>query len=87
MLNLHPHAKIIFTRKFSSYFLRGMSPTTIMRIGCQEQFNYLILLATELYFFAYTVGIRVLSLNINLKKHVKLPVCSFTYKQECLYFL
>lgn len=43
-----------------------MSYTTIMGVGCQELFNYLILLV-RIISFAEGVEIKVLSLDINLK--------------------
>lgn len=77
--------KITFTRIFSSCFLREMAPT-IMRVGCQEQFNYLILLVRVIS-FAQGVEIKVLSLDINQGKKVKLAVWGFTYNLEYYIFI
>ena len=49
-----------------------------MSVGCQELFDYLILLV-KIISFAEAVEIKVLSLYINLKMKVKSATKDFTY--------
>lgn len=56
-----------------------------MSVGCQELFDYLILLV-KIISFAEAVEIKVLSLYINLKMKVKSATKDFTYNWKYYIF-